>query len=71
MAQGFAKMCDRSWSKVLEAEQRFVGGFANIADRLDASSIEHIPNPRCKSDAIDRRIVWKFWRRVNEHPLHT
>ena len=32
------------------------------------------PDPRGKSDVIDRRVVWKFWGRVEEHdlfPLHT
>jgi hypothetical protein len=53
---------------------RLIAGFANITAGLDASSIEHLLNPHCKSDVIDRRIVWKFWGRVEEHelfPLHT
>jgi hypothetical protein len=65
-------MRDRALSKILKAEQRFVRGFANLADGLDAGSIEHVPDPRCKSDMVDRRIVWKFWGRVEEHDLfHT
>src|ERR1700693_4986733 len=51
-AQGFSKVCDRVRPKILEAQQRFVGCFADLADSIQARVRKHIMNARRKSNAL-------------------
>jgi hypothetical protein len=65
-AQGLSKVCDRARPKILEAQQRFVGCFANLADGFQARSYEHVLDPCRKSNAINRRIVRQLRRRIDQ-----
>jgi hypothetical protein len=48
-------------SKIREAEQRFVGHLAHLANGLQASAEQGIFDASRKSDPADRRVIRKFW----------
>jgi hypothetical protein len=59
-AQTLPKMIHGTWSEILEAQQRFVGCFADLADCLQARRRQYIPYASGKSDVFDKRIVRQF-----------
>ena len=52
-------MSDRGLSKILKAQQRFVGRLADVANRLEPRGHERVANSGRKFDVADRRIVWQ------------
>jgi len=40
----FAKMRDRAWSKIWQAEKRVVRSLAHLADRFHSRGIERLPD---------------------------
>jgi hypothetical protein len=63
--QGLSKVCDRTRPKILKAQQRFVGCFADLADRREARGRQHIPDACGKSNVFDPRVVGQLWRRID------
>jgi hypothetical protein len=59
-------MGDRGLSEILEAEQYFVGRFADLADCLQARGRQHVPYACGKSNVFDQGIVRQFRRRIDE-----
>jgi hypothetical protein len=53
--QRLSKVGDRARSKILEAQQCFVGCFADLADCREARGRRHIPGACGKSNVFDRR----------------
>src|ERR1700722_11705533 len=59
-------MIDRTLSEILEAQQYFVGCFADLADCLQARGRQHVMNACRKSNVFDWRVVRKLGRRIDQ-----
>src|SRR4029077_6401054 len=66
----FAKMRDRAWSKIWQAEKRVVRSLAHLANRFHACGIERIPDPGRKSNVLNEGDVRKLWGRIEHRPRH-
>jgi hypothetical protein len=56
---------DRNRPKILEAQQRFIGRLANVADGLQACGCQHVPYACGKPDICDQRVVGQFGGRIH------